>query len=185
MVFTDKGDSLDWLAQRPKYLKNLCYEKSRTISRYPGFSGRFWFSYLSSLHNGQDCYNIQKCDPLFLTKIFLKIDASDKAHFEVFPKEKGRIFMPCFALVMLPLSCHALLWSCFHLCYPLPCFSWQNLHQRQKFSALQLIPHVLETKREIQYSPVTIHSLLFMTLFTPNFCLFKGGCPLSLKQVLL
>ena len=33
---------------------------------------------------------------MLLTKIFLKIDASDKAHFEVFPKEKGGIFiMPC------------------------------------------------------------------------------------------
>ena len=30
---------------------------------------------------------------------------------------------------------------------------------------------------------VTIHLLLFMTLFTPNFCLFKGGCPLYFKQV--
>ena len=39
------------------------------------------------------------------------------------------------------------------------------------------------------YSPVTFHChyspSLFMTLFTPNFCLFKGGCPLSLKQVLI
>ena len=41
MVFTDKGDSLNWLAQRPKYLKKLCYEKSGTVSRYPEFSGRF------------------------------------------------------------------------------------------------------------------------------------------------
>ena len=35
------------------------------------------------------------------------------------------------------------------------------------------------------YSPITIHPLLFITLFTPNFCLFKGGCPLCLKQVLV
>ena len=32
---------------------------------------------------------------------------------------------------------------------------------------------------------VTIHLLLFMTLFTSNFCLFKGGCPLYFKQVLV
>ena len=35
----------------------------------------------------------------------------------------------------------------------------------------------------------TIHSycslLLLMVLFTPNFCLFKGDCPLSLGQVFL
>ena len=30
---------------------------------------------------------------------------------------------------------------------------------------------------------ITIHPLLFMTLFILNFCLFKGGCPLCLKQV--
>ena len=32
---------------------------------------------------------------------------------------------------------------------------------------------------------VTIYPVLFMILFTPNFCLFKGGCPLYLKQVLV
>ena len=36
------------------------------------------------------------------------------------------------------------------------------------------------------YSPIIVHShcslLLFMVLFTPNFCLFKGGCPLSLGE---
>ena len=32
-----------------------------------------------------------------------------------FSKKKGRFFiMPCLALVILSLSCHALLWSCFH-----------------------------------------------------------------------
>ena len=184
-------ESLIWLACiKAKMLQKLCYWKSETVSRYPGFSERFWFSYLSSLHNGQDCFNIQKCDPMLMTKIFLKIDASDKGHFEVFPKEKEESSL-----------CHALLWSyflfhvmlcfghAFMLCYTFPCFSWKNLYQRQKFSALQLIPHVLETKREIYYSlslfTITIHPLLFMTLFTPNFCLFKRGCPLYLKQVLL
>ena len=39
------------------------------------------------------------------------------------------------------------------------------------------------------YSQISIHwhysLLLFMTLFTPKFCLFKGGCPLSLDKFLL
>ena len=30
-------------------------------------------------------------------------------------------------------------------------------------------------------SLITIHGLLFMTLFTPKFCLFKGGCPLNFR----
>ena len=55
-----------------------------------------------------------------MTKIFLKIDASDKGHFEVFPKEKEESSLG-----------HALLWSyflyhvghAFMLYYTLPCFS--------------------------------------------------------------
>ena len=46
---------------------------------------------------------------MLLTKIFLKIDASDKAHFEVFPKEKEGIFiMPCFGHASFTMSCFAL-----------------------------------------------------------------------------
>jgi len=51
-----------------------------------------------------------------MKKIFLKIDASDKGYFEVFPKEKEESSLG-----------HALLWSYFFalvmLCYILPCFS--------------------------------------------------------------
>ena len=35
------------------------------------------------------------------------------------------------------------------------------------------------------YSPVTIHWYYSPLLFTPKFCLFKGGCPLYLEQVFL
>ena len=35
------------------------------------------------------------------------------------------------------------------------------------------------------YSPVTIHWYYSPLLFTPKFCLFKGGCPLYLRQVFL
>ena len=88
-------------------------------------------------------------------------------------------------------SCHALLWSCFHalLCFDLAMLLLTKSAptKRQKISALQLIPHVLETKIRnslfSHYSPVTIHPLLFMTPFTPNFCLFKGGCPLCLYDL--
>ena len=123
---------------------------------------------------------------MLLTKIFLKIDASNKTHFEVFPKEKGGIFiMPCFGHASFIMSYFALVMLCFDLAMLLLTKS----APKTKILALQLIPYVLETKREIHYSPslftVTIHPLLFMTLFTPNFCLFKGGCPLCLKQVLV
>ena len=47
-----------------------------------------------------------------------------------------------------------------------------------------LATDVLKTKVKISLFIVlftdTVHPLLFMVLFTPNFCLFKRGCPLSL-----
>ena len=61
-----------------------------------------------------------------------------------------------------------------------------------------LATDVLKTKVKISLftvlftdycSPITIHNhcslLLFMVLFTQNFCLFKGGCPLSLNRFFL
>ena len=74
-------------------------------------------SYLSSLHNGQDCFNIQKYDPMLMPKIFLKIDASDKGHFEVFQKEKeeSSYAMPYFG--------HTFFIMLVMLCYTFPCFS--------------------------------------------------------------
>ena len=51
----------------------------------------------------QDCFNIQKCDPMLMTKDI----ASNKGHFEVFPKEKERFFI--MPLVILFWFGHALL----------------------------------------------------------------------------
>ena len=52
-----------------------------------------------------------------------------------------------------------------------------------------MIPYVLGKKGKLlftcHYSPVTIHWYYSMLLFTPKFCLFKGGCPLYSKQVFL
>ena len=126
-------------------LQKIVLQKSKTVSRYPGFSERFWFSYLSSLHNGQDCFNIQKCDPMLITKILLLTKVTLKS----FQKKRKILHYAIpsfshtfFALVMIY--------------YTLPCFSWQNLHQRQEFSTLQLIPHVLGQKVKF-----TIHLSLF------------------------
>ena len=59
--------------------------------------------------------------------------------------------------------------------YTLPCFFWQNLHQRQEFWVLQFIPHVLGTKNEIYYSSVTIHCYYSLSLFT---CYCSWHCSL-------
>ena len=63
------------------------------------------------------------------------------------------------------------------LCSTLPCFSWHNLYQRQEFWVLQLIPHVLGTKNEIYYSPVTIHYYYSLSLFT---CYCSWHCSLRI-----
>ena len=70
---------------------------------------------------------------MLLTKIFLKVDmkwsqphASNKAHFEILQKEKEGIFMLCFGHAFMLLLTKS---------------------TKDKFSALELIPHILETKR--------------------------------------
>ena len=52
---------------------------------------------------------------------------------------------------------YAMLHLLVKFCYILSCFSWHILLRGQEFWVLQLIPHVLGTKIEIHYSPVTIH----------------------------
>ena len=91
----------------------------------------------------------------------------------------------------------------------LPCFFWQSLNiiswrKGQKISAdfksksgkntvhfycSQITIHRLLFTDYYSWITVhrlvftdTVHFLLFITLFTPKFCLFKGGCPLSLRQ---
>ena len=93
--------------------------------------------------------------------------------------------LSCHALVMLPLSCHALLWSCFHaLLHFAMLLLTKSAPKTKIFSSTIDSPHFGDKKRNSLFT-VTSHPLLFMTLFTPNFCLFKGGCPLCLKQVLV
>ena len=110
--------------------------------------------------------------------------ASDKGYFEVFPKEKGRFFiMPYFTF-----------WSCFvtfcHAFLDIFCSKDKNFEFYNSFPTFwgKKVKFTIHLSLFIvtihcHYSPVTIHLLLFMTLFTSNFCLFKGGCPLYLKQV--
>ena len=147
--------------------------KIRTVSKYPRFSGRFCFSYLSSLHDGQNCYNIQKCYPMRLTshapdrkwsqsyafdKIFLK------AHIEVLKKKKKE-----------STSCHAfMLWSC-HASSDKIC-----TNKRIQLILSQKVEKTLFTD---YYSQITVHGLLFTDTIHFEFCLFKGGCPLCLEQV--
>ena len=71
--------------------------------------------------------------------------------------------------------------SC-HLVFPMLLTHYAPM---TRMKSLQLIPHVLGQKNEIYYSFVTIHYHYSLLLFTCyySFCLFKGSCPLYLKQV--
>ena len=93
-------------------------------------------------------FQYSKCDPMLMTKILLLTRVILKS----FQKKKEDSSL-----------CHTLLLVM--LCYTLPSFSWHNLHQRQEFWVLQLIPHVLGTKIEIHYS------LLLFTRYYSWHCL--------------
>ena len=84
-------------------------------------------------------------DPMLITKILLLTKVTLKS----FQKKRKILHydMPSFSHTFFALVI---------VYYTLPCFSWQNLHQRQEFSALQLIPHVLGQKVKF-----TIHLSLF------------------------
>ena len=156
-----KIDSLIWLAcTKAKMLQKIVLLKIWNCFKI----SRIWRnSHLSDMHFSQklqwvlllqDCFNIQNVIPCSWQKILLLTRVILKS----FQKKKEDSSL-----------CHALLWSYFFdlvmLCYTLPCFSWHTLHQRQEFWALQFIPHVLGTKNEIYYSPVTIHCHYSPSLF--------------------
>ena len=65
--------------------------------------------------------------------------------------------MPCFALVMLPLSCHVLLWLCFYTLLHFAMLLLTKSASKTKIFSSTIDSHVLKTKREIHYSPITIH----------------------------
>ena len=147
---------------------------TRIVSRYPKFGGTpicpicslvksfnedYYFKIASIFKNVIPC-SWQKI--LFLTRVILKS----------FQKKKK--------------DSSLCLWSYFFdlvmLCYILSCFSWHILLQGQEFWVLQLIPHVLGTKIEIYYSPVTIHCYHSLSLFT-SYCLYIYIIPISCCRI--
>ena len=176
VVYTNKDDSLILTkgqnASKIVLLKNWnCFKISRTWRN----------SHLSVMHFGQKfqwvlllqgCFNTQNVIPCSCQRYCFW-----QGSFWRLSKRKRKIlhyaFGHTFDLVML--------------CSILSCFSWHILLQWQEFWVLQFIPHVLGQKVKftiyLSLFTVTIHCHYSPLLFTPNFCLFKGGCPLYLKQV--
>ena len=102
--------------------------------------------------------------------------ASDKGHFEVFPKEKRKIL-------------HAYLLSYF-LCFGHDLLHFAMLLLTQSAPKTRILSSTTHSPRfgaksEIYYSLLLFTVTIHLLLFTPNFCLFKGGCPLYFKQVLV
>ena len=80
-------------------------------------------------------------------------------------------------------SMHNVLVQKIPLAFSLSCFLWFF----GKSDKLKILSQKVEKVLFTDYcSSITVHSycslLLFMVLFTQNFFLFKGGCPLSLGQ---
>ena len=70
--------------------------------------------------------------------------------------------MPCFALVMLSLSCHALLWSCFHaLLHFAMLLLTKSAPKAKVFNSTIDSPRFGDKKRNslftCHYSSVTVH----------------------------
>ena len=76
----------DWPAQRPKYFKKLCYKKSGTVSIYPEFGGTPTCPICTLVKIFNDYYYFKIVS--MRSRAHNKDIASDKGHFEVFPKEK-------------------------------------------------------------------------------------------------
>ena len=131
---------------------------------------------------------LQDCNPMLPTKIFLltrMISMTFQA--KMLHYALGHAFglaILCFAMLLTQYAPKTrIIMLLVKSYFVLPCFFWHNMLQRQEYRVLQLISHVLGQKMKFTihcyYSSVTIHLLLF----TPKFCLFKGGRPLYFKQV--
>ena len=79
--------------------------------------------------------------------------ASNKGYYGVFPKEKGRFFMPTFSHIFFALIM---------IYYTLPCFFLQNLHQRQEFQLYNCFPTFWGKKWNLLF--IYHYSLLLFTV---------------------
>ena len=75
----------DWPAQRPKYFKNYVTKNLEQFQDTSDLAEDFGSPILPTQR--PRLFQYSKGDPMLMTKIFLKIDASNKGHFKVFPKE--------------------------------------------------------------------------------------------------
>ena len=115
----------------------------------------------------------------------------DKHDFGDFPSKDASCFWSSHTLF-----CHMLqrqeslcFWSCFWSSHTLSCHASSDTicSKDKNVESYNSFPTFWDKKWNLLFT-VTIHLSLFtdtihLLLFTPNFCLFKGGCPLYFKQV--
>ena len=133
----------DWLAQRPKYFKNYVIKNPELFQDTPDLAEDFDSPICLAYTTDKMVTIFKNVIPCFWQRYSWKLIWSDlkkswQSSFWSPSKRKWRNLhhvMLCFG-------------HTFMLCYALtlPCFSWK-IYKRQKILALQLIPHVLETKR--------------------------------------
>ena len=92
----------------------------------------------------------------------------DKNDFDDFPSKDASL---CF-------------WSCFWSSYTLFCHASSDTicSKDKNIESYNSFP-TFWGKNEIYYSLLLFICHYSLLLFTPKFCLFKGGCPLYFKQV--
>ena len=109
-----------------------------------------------------------KCNPMLMPKILLLTRVGSLS-------KKKREDSSC-----LPFVIFSMLWSWFStLCHA----SSNTIYSKDKnFGFYNSFPTFWGKKWNLLFT-ITIHCTIHLLLFTPIFCLFKGGCPLYFKQV--
>ena len=137
----------DWRAQRPKCFKNHINKNLELFQDTPDLAEDFDSPICLAYTTAKMVTIFKNVIPCFWQRYSWKLIWSDLNLMLL-----TKLILKSFKKKMKESSsCHALLWSCFHV---LLCFDLAMLlltksapTKRQKISALQLIPHILETKR--------------------------------------
>ena len=158
----------NWSAQRPKCFKNCVTENPKLFQDNPNLAKGF-DSPICLICTIVKIFNDYYYFKIVSHQFNVSEDSYLSAHLALDDKPSffAILWLVLLASIIWPKGLSRLYWH--------PSF-WPRFSHFQKFQLYNWFPTFWRQKEEIYYSPVTIHLLLFMTLFTLNFCLLKGGC---------